>query len=90
MSDEAEILRLRVQVEQLETQLKIERSCYEDLAKGLTAMQRAERVAFVRQAAIAIYTAGMGIEHGGKVVGFTERTAWEAAQFLWASKPEDC
>ena len=78
-----EIRRLEVLVEQLEVQLKVEKRILDDV-------NAAEARAFVRRAAIYIYTAGLSLESGGKMVGFTEKTAWEAAQALWDGKPEGC
>lgn len=44
------------------------------------------RRAFIRQAAIAIYAAAMS----AGAAGCSDTTAWEAANALWAAKPEDC
>lgn len=76
----------RAQVVQLELKVKH----LESVNASLLAVQEDDRKIFTRQAAIYIYTAGMRLESDGKMVGFTEKTAWEAARALWDGKPEDC
>lgn len=85
--EELEYRRAQVAlVEQLELRVKH----LESVRDSLLAVQEDDRKIFIRQAAISIYTTGMGLGHGGKVVGFNERTVWEAAEHLWKTKPEDC
>ena len=69
----------------------------EAMMKAYRSIRGAERRAFVRQAAIAIYTEGMSSPPAGSfnvgkapTVTFSPRTCWEAAKALWNEKPEDC
>jgi len=79
LEDSEIIERQRKLIKELEAQLEAH-------VRASTHIERVERKLFVRQAAIAIYSAGMS----GDGVGFSDRTAWEAAEALWQAKPEDC
>lgn len=68
-------------------QLRAKLSAAEGALAGYRKLERMDRVAFIRQAFLAIVAAS---GDGAGDVSYDDDTVWESARRAWDTKPEDC